>query len=89
MPYSCQEIPYSISIGIDISKNEIKDNELDFPIDIIKSNEFSNYDYLITPISIFIIQKMKFLVKASIFYLFYLKMINKVLFCKHILLYDL
>ena len=52
MPYSCQEIPYSISIGIDISKNEIKDNELDFPIDIIKSNEFSNYDYLITPISI-------------------------------------
>jgi hypothetical protein len=52
MPYSCQEIPYSISIGIDISKNEVKDNELDFPIEIIKSNEFSNYDYLITPISI-------------------------------------
>ena len=53
MPYSCQEIPYSLSIGIDISKNEIeKEKELDFPIEIIKSNEFSNYDYLITPISI-------------------------------------
>ena len=53
MPYSCQEIPYSLSIGIDISKNDIeKEKELDFPIEIIKSNEFSNYDYLITPISI-------------------------------------
>ena len=33
MPYSCQEIPYSLSIGIDISKNDIeKEKELDFPI---------------------------------------------------------
>ena len=48
MPYSCHQIPYPLVIGVDISPSS--ENTLN-PFSIIRSQSFSKYDYLISPIS--------------------------------------
>lgn len=47
MPYSCHQIPYPLIIAVDISSSSITLN----PFSIIKSQSFSKYDYIISPIS--------------------------------------
>ena len=48
MPYSCHQIPYPLIIAVDISPSSTTTLN---PFSIIRSQSFSKYDYLISPIS--------------------------------------
>lgn len=51
MPFSCHQIPYPLIIGIDISDKITNEDQTYNPFSLIKSQNFSKYDYIISPIS--------------------------------------